>query len=220
VKRRPTVLTATAVAAVFLLASRPAPALADGITPNANNTSTANYRLTTAEDIPGPAEDATGPQVIARVVPPGTVVPPKMDDGTEASPLTILKTSTGFDQDRLIVALRDNLSNLTPGETPEQLFGLSFFGDGFQKGGQLDFSLSIDSSVSTPPALESLTPGVSITALQTVEVPDATETPVTNVTPGGAQVPEPMSVLLWSALLGGGLLQSRRRRAALARRAA
>ncbi|MGE3820992.1 MAG: hypothetical protein AB7I30_16390, partial [Isosphaeraceae bacterium] len=161
-KRRPTVLTATAVAAAFLLVMRPAPASADGITPNASTTGTANYRLTSDSDIAPPADDASGPQVIARVVPPGTVVPPKLDDGSEASPLSILKTSSGFDQDRLIVALKDNLTNLTDGESPEQLFGLSFFGDGFEKGGQLDFSLSIDSTVNTPPTLESLTPGVSI----------------------------------------------------------
>jgi hypothetical protein len=196
------------VAAAFLLAARPAPALGDSITPN-SAASTATYRLTADADIPVPADDATGPQVIARVVPPGTVVPPKMVDGTEASPLTILKSSTGFDPEKLIVALKDNLTNLTPGESPEQLFGLSFFGAGFKKGGQLDFSLSINDGVSTPPSLESLTPGVSIKALQTVKPPEQTPVPVTNAAPTGAQVPEPMSVLLWSVLTGAGVLRAR-----------
>lgn len=211
-KRRPTVLTATAVAAAFLFVARPATVRGDGITPNSSNTHTANYRLTASSAIPVPADDLSGPQVIARVVPPGTVVPPKMADGTEASPLTILKTSTGFDQERLIVALKDNLTNLAPGETAEQLFGLSFFGTGFQQGGQLDFSLNIDNAVSTPPVLESLTPGVTITAMQTVEPPKETPVAVTNAAPGTAQIPEPMSVLLWSALTGAGALRARRYR--------
>lgn len=221
-KRRPTVLTATAVAAAFLLAMRPAPASADGITPNASDSGMANYRLTTDTDIAAPADDAGGPQIIARVVPPGTVVPPKLADGSEASPLSILKSSSGFNQDRLIVALKDNLTNLSAGESPEQLFGLSFFGDGFKKGGQLDFSLSIGSSVKTPPTLESLTPGVSITALQTVTPPTDVPvlTPITNVAPGGSQVPEPMSVLLWTAMTGIGVLRARGFRRGKAQRVA
>lgn len=220
-KRRPTVLTATAVAAALVLAIRPAPALADGITPNEGGTGTATYRLTTDADIPAPADDASGPQVIAMVVPPGTVIPPKLADGSEASPLTILKSSNGFDQDRLIVALKDNLSNTAPGETPEQLFGLSFFGDGFKEGGQLDFSLTIDGAVSTPPTLESLTPGVSIAALQVVDPPSgggAVGVPGTG--PITSQVPEPLSVVLWSAMAVAGLWRARAHRRALALEAA
>ena len=205
-KRRPTVLAATAVAAALVLIPR--------LEARADSISTASYRLTTNADIAAADQNAGGPQVIAKIVPPGTVVPPKLADGTDGSPLTILKTSTGFDQNQLIVALKDNVTN-AGGSTPEQLFGLSFFGSGFSKAGQLDFSLNLGKSVTTPPTLESMTPGVSIAALQTA-VPITTTTPsapTKPVTPPStvtsAQVPEPMSVILWSAIAGAGLLRAR-----------
>lgn len=195
----------TGLAAASVLVVAPRGVRASGIVGG-----TATYRLTSDSDIPVPDPNATAPQVVARVVPPGTVVPTKQDDGSEASPLTILKTSTGFDQSQLIVALKDNLSNSTA--SPEQLFGLSFFGTGFHKDGQLDFSLSLDNSVTTPPQLQSLTPGVSIVSL-------STDTPTTNAaTPdpssgtrgrGDVAVPEPMSMVIWSAVVGFGVMRAR-----------
>lgn len=213
-KRCPiTLSTALASAVVLAAALAPAPVRASGIVGG-----TATYRLTTASDIPVPDPNATAPQVVARVVPPGTVVPPKQSDGTDGSPLTILKTSTGFDQNQLIVALKDNLAN--PGGSPEQLFGLSFFGNGFSKNGQLDFSLNLDKSVTTPPQLQSLTPGVSIVATTGTDsgTTTSTSTPVVATGGGGGEntVPEPMSVVLWSAAAGLGLVRARalRRRVA------
>jgi len=199
VKRRPiTLLAATLVVAALVVATGTAPARASGIV-------TADYRLTSTSDIPVPSPNATAPQVVAEVVPPGTVVPPTEADGTAGSPLTILNTSSGFDQSQLIVALKDGTDS--SGQT-QQLFGLSFFGNGFSKNGQLDFSLNLGSSVTTPPVLESLTPGVSIVALPTES--DQSTAPVSG-TRGhdGATVPEPMSVVLWSTVAGLGLFRAR-----------
>jgi hypothetical protein len=204
VKRRPiTSLAATAVAAALVLAASPAPARASGIVGG-----TANYQLTSTSDIPVPNASATAPQVVAEVVPPGTVVPPTQADGTAGSPLTILNTSSGFDQSQLIVALKNGTDST--GAT-QQLFGLSFFGNGFSKSGQLDFSLNLGNSVTTAPQLQSLTPGVSIVALQTGTGSNATSGSSTSsaVTPQ-ATVPEPMSVVLWSTVAGLGLLRARR----------
>ena len=160
-KRRPiTLLAATLVVAALVVATGTAPARASGIV-------TAEYQLTSTSDIPVPSANATAPQVVAEVVPPGTVVPPTEADGTAGSPLTILNTSSGFDQSQLIVALKNGTDS--SGQT-QQLFGLSFFGNGFSKNGQLDFSLNLGSSVTTPPVLQSLTPGVSIAALPTESV--------------------------------------------------
>jgi hypothetical protein len=110
-----------------------------------------------------------------------------------------------------VVALKDTTS--ATGQ-PEQQFGLVFYGQGLQPGGVLHFALSINSAlVNNPPQLQSLTPGISI-------VPDA---PATN-TPssgggttsgaggqggGGTEVPEPLSLVLWSAVVGGVLARNR-----------
>jgi hypothetical protein len=230
VNRRPLATTVAAAALALALTARTAPARADGITPNTPGTAT--YRLTTDAAIAAPDPNATAPQVVAKIVPPGTVIPPTQTDGTQGSPLTILSSSTGFDQSQLIVALKDQVTNA--GSPPDQLFGLSFFGTGFQKDGKLDFSLNIDKSLTTPPTLESLTPGVSIVALPqtapaTSTVTTAPTTPTTTAatttttttttslgTPGGTQVPEPAAVVLWSVVIGAGLLRAKslRRRAA------
>ena len=215
--RRPLATTVAAAALALALTARTAPARADGM---------ATYRLTTDAAIAAPGANASAPQVVAKIVPPGSVIPPTQTDGTQGSPLTILSSSTGFDQSQLIVALKDEVTNA--GSPPDQLFGLSFFGSGFQKDGKLDFSLNIDKSLTTPPTLQSLTPGVSIVALpQTVQpTSTVTTTPTTTAAattpttslgaPGGTQVPEPAAVVLWSVVVGAGLLRARglRRRAA------
>lgn len=174
--------------------------------------STASYRLTTSSDLAAPTASSSGPQVIALVVPPGAIVPPTNPDGTQSSPLTILSSSAGFDQNQLIVALKDN--GVT-GSGAQQYFGLSFVGSGLKSaanGGHLDFSLNVDSSLSTPPTLQSTTPGVTITPLNTTPTTTVSSTPPpTTTTPvvTQAQVPEPMSIALWSVLAGVGLMRVR-----------
>src|SRR5262245_49726050 len=188
---------------------------AASINPNAS-TASATYRLTSSTSVPVPDASIQGPQVVAMVLPTGSVIPPKLDDGTEGSPLTILPDSHGFDANHLVVALKDATSSTGQ---PEQLFGLVFFGQGLQPDGLLHFSLSIDKALaSNPPVLQSLTPGISI-------VPDTIPSSNGNGTetsgngtdvPASNNVPEPISLLLWSTVAGGVVARSRLRRRALA----
>src|SRR4051794_36616756 len=79
--------------------TQPNLARADAINPNASiSTATVDYRLTSSTTIPAPPVDPTSPpQVVAVIVPAGSVVPPTNSDGKEGSPLTILPDSHGFD---------------------------------------------------------------------------------------------------------------------------
>lgn len=181
------------------------PALADPINPNANP-ATATYRLTSTTTLPAPDAQIEGPQVVAMVLPAGSVVPPKLADGSEGSPLTVLPDSHGFDPDQLVVALKDGMNS--QGQA-EQYFGLIFFGQGLQPGGELHFALSIDKALaSNPPILNVLTPGVSIVGPLPTAVPPTDSPPESP--PGGSepmeppiQIPEPLSILLWSAVAAG-----------------
>jgi hypothetical protein len=192
--------------------TQPNLARAAAINPNASiSTATVDYRLTSSTTIPVPPASLTSPQVVAMIVPTGSVVPPTNSDGTEGSPLTILPDSHGFDPSQLVVALKDTTS--ATGQ-PEQQFGLVFYGQGLQPGGVLHFALSINSAlVNNPPQLQSLTPGISI-------VPDAPATPPPSSGGGttsgaggqgggGTEVPEPLSLVLWSAVVGGVLARNR-----------
>ncbi len=128
------------------------------------------------------------------------------------SPLTVLSGSSGFDQSQLVVALKNTTSSTG---TPEQLFGLVFFGQGLAAGGVLNFSLTTDSSLSTPPVLTSQTPGVTITLDAVSSSPTDTGSTGNSGDGGGGgspKVPEPLSLLVWSALACAGLLRVRAQR--------
>ncbi len=171
-----------------------------------NASTTVDYSLTTSSTIGVPGATISGPQVVALITPTGSVVPPTLSDGTQGSPLTVLPDSTGFDPSQLVVALRDATSS---SGQPEQQLGLVFYGQGFQASGVLNFALSINSALaSDPPVLQSLTPGVTITA----------DSPATTTTSGvggsssssaGIAIPEPLSVILWSAVLVGVVARNR-----------
>jgi hypothetical protein len=181
-----------AASAALVLAGRLTPVSA------ASTTGTATYTLTAPDGLPPADPSSSGPQVVAQITPLGSVVPPTLPNGDEGSPLTILPDSHGFDQANLVVGLKDNTS------PPQQLLGLAFDGSGLAAGGLLHFSLSIDKSLTTPPALESLTPGVTI-----VSDPTTPTNPPTGGGPTEVNTPEPLSVLLWSLLAGLGLVRAR-----------
>jgi hypothetical protein len=179
---------------------------AASINPNASPaTATATYRLTSITSIAVPDANIPGPQVVAAILPPGSVVPPKLADGSEGSPLTILPDSHGFDPNHLVVALKDGTSSTGQ---PQQMFGLIFYGQGLQPDGLLHFTLSIDKALANnPPQLQSLTSGISITLDQ-----PATTPPTDRGSGGGGgsttgptdnQIPEPLSVILWGSVLVG-----------------
>jgi hypothetical protein len=188
------------------LGTQPTCTRAATINPNASTT-TVDYRLTTSTTIPVPDANISGPQVVATILPPGTVVPPKLADGTQGSPLTVLPDSQGFDAGHLVVALKDGTSSTGQAQ---QMFGLVFFGQGLQPGGVLHFALSIDKSLaSTPPQLVSQTPGVTITADPAPVT--ATSGSGGNSSGGGteATIPEPFSLVVWSAVVTGVIARRR-----------
>ena len=205
-------LTIQAVFTVVLtMAVRPTSVQADGI----NSTGTATYSLKIPGGLPDPGSDVdhvnagvTLPQLEATVVPAGGIVPPTLADGTQGSPLTIEPDSFGFDKDHLVVALNNN-----PQVNPtDQKFGLVFFNGGLAPDNLLHFSLNINNALSTPPTLEITSPGslqgTTLTAL--AQTTDPVTTPPDSS--GSVNIPEPMSVLVWSALAGFGLLRARRLR--------
>lgn len=200
-------LTIQAVFTVVLtMAVRPTSVQADGI-----NSGTATYSLKIPGGLPDPGPDVKNvnegvslPQLEAKVIPAGGIVPPTLPDGSQGSPLTIESDSFGFDKDHLVVALNNN-----PEVNPtDQKFGLVFFNGGLAADNLLHFSLSINNALSTPPALEITSPGslqgVTLTALP--KTPDPGTPPPD---PGSVNIPEPMSVLVWSSLAGFGLLRAR-----------
>jgi len=173
------------------------------------STTTVDYSLTSSSTIGVPGANISGPQVVALITPTDSVVPPTLSDGTQGSPLTVLPNSTGLDPSQLVVALRDATSS---SGQPEQQLGLVFYGQGLQAGGVLNFALSINSALaSDPPVLQSLTPGVTITK----DSPTTAATSVVSSSAGSSSssssnaIPEPLSVILWSAVLVGLVARNR-----------
>jgi hypothetical protein len=165
--------------------------------------SAANESLTFAPTI-------APPQVVALVEPAGGVITPP--SSSTQGPLTILAGSQGFN----VSGVYDYLASkdLTTGSALQAL-GVSFYGQGLASlanGGILKFSLDV-ADQSAPPQLVSQTPGVSI-ALQPSDSSTGSSGNTTGTTSVGGNVgaldtPEPLSVLVWSALAGAGLLRLR-----------
>ena len=203
-RRCPTPLAVLAAGLALVLGSRPTVSLADTIT----------YKLSTTTGLPVPAADISQPQIVATVTAPGQITPPLLSDGTEGSPLTILSDSTGFDPSQLVVALKQGVSS--SGQN-QQDFGLVFFGSGLAANSMLHFALNVNSALANNPSLLQIT---SPTAGFTL-TPDTT----TTGTPGGGDtggstdhpvqnIPEPLSIIIWSTLTGTGLMRVRAMRRA------
>jgi hypothetical protein len=149
------------------------------------------------------------PQIIALIEPAGGVVTPP--SSSALGPLTILSGSQGFNSSGVydyLASTKDANGN------PLQAIGLSFYGQGLASlanGGILKFSLDV-ANQSAPPQLVSQTPGVSITLQPTADTSGSGDT--STGADGGTtittqNIPEPLSVLVWSVLAGAGLLRSR-----------
>lgn len=198
------------LAAALIVSAWAVPALADDI-------GTVDYTLTVSPGttIPNPGQKPSDnttlgqvvvnginsgqfPQVVASIDPTNSVVPTQ---NGSVGPLTVLPGSSGFDSNGLV----DSLS------TDHTKLGLIFFNSGISSGGVLNFALSVDKTVSsTPPVITSLTPGVSIALEKTA--PSTTPTTPVTTSPSPVNTPEPLSVLVWSALAGLGLIRVRRLR--------
>jgi hypothetical protein len=199
IRRCPAPLTAMVAALVFGLGLQP-------ICTHADQVGTADYTLTSAAGLPVPtgAIPTTGssnipaPQVEALVQPSGGVVTPATT--STQGPLTILAGSHGFDTS----GVWDFLANTTQNGQAFEGLGLSFYGQGLAAGGVLNFSLNV-ANASNPPQLVSGTKGVTIT----LDPPSSSSSGSSTSTVGvDGVVPEPLSLLLWSALAGAGLLRA------------
>jgi hypothetical protein len=137
------------------------------------------------------------PQVVAEVVPAGGVVTPP--SSATQGPLTILSASPGITS----TGVYDFLATTTTASGQSiQGLGLSFYGNGLQAGDVLKFALNV-ANQSSPPQLTSLTQGVTITLDSSSSGGSGSSSPVAD------SVPEPLSLLLWAALAGAGLVRAR-----------
>ncbi len=185
---------------------------AAGLAGRAGAASIANYQLTNTGT-------GTATQVLAEIAPAGAVDAPS---SSAQSPLTVLTGSSGFNASGLTVAI--GTGTLANGD-PLQVLNLQFDSKGFAPGGVLDFSLNLGSNFAGPTPtliLEDPTTGLAPAGLSLSSyTPPATgstgggsgSTPPTSggggSTPGGNQVPEPVSLALWSVAAGLGLLRAR-----------
>jgi hypothetical protein len=166
----------------------------DQIVPNGTPGSTmyAYYQLTNPRSTP------VNDLIVTSIVPPNSVMP----INASTSPLSIVNGSFGFDQSNLQVFL-------SPADATTQGLALQFANGGLAAGGVLDFKVSLGSNYNstTPPTLTLQPPDVDLSPTS----PNLMSyTPAfANAAPGATTTPEPMSLALWSALAGAGLLRAR-----------
>lgn len=153
----------------------------------------ASFRLTDTDQ----AGASPVMSVLASIVPPGSVAPPD----AKTSPLTILAGSTGFNPDDLKVSLGDGT---TPSGDPFQALALDFGPNGFAPGGRLYFSLNLASG--SDGAVTLILPSSVTNLAVSSYVPPPGVGPVDD---GQHNVPEPMSILLWSSLAAIGAIRAR-----------
>jgi hypothetical protein len=176
-----------------------------GTTVSAINTSLSQVTLSQSATSGGAAESLVfsptiaPPQVVALVEPAGGVVTPP--SSATQGPLTILSASSGITS----TGVYDYLASTTSNGQPLQALGLSFYGNGLEAGGLLKFSLNV-ANQSSPPQLVSQTPGVTITLNPPTPSSGSSSSGSSSV--GTDAVPEPLSLLLWSALAGVGLIRA------------
>jgi hypothetical protein len=169
----------------------------------------ATYQLTNNN----PPGTAPVTQVVANVIPPGAIVPVN----PQTSPLTILPGSSGFNESDLKVLLG---SGKTPSGGQLQALALDFGAGGLAPGGVLNFNLSLDPTLNAAPTLQ-LPPTATGLSITEVSLPPSggnsgggnggsSGQPYGNGGGGVGNVPEPMTLLIWSTgALGLGLLRAR-----------
>ncbi len=183
---------------VATLALRPSSASA------AASTNYGYYELVNTRDTP------LSGLVVTKVIPPNSITPPD----ASTSPLSILDGSFGFDAKNLQVFL-------SPTDPTSQGMAINFANGGLAAGGTLNFKVSLDSSVdpANPPQLQLQAPDTdlklvslpapSLAAIPVITPPTMPATPVAPPTPTIENTPEPVSITLWSALAGAGILRAR-----------
>src|SRR5271157_4329486 len=184
------------------------------------STTTFDYSLTTATTIPADptavaasgATTPSGPQVVwYTITPTSSGVAPTLID-VSPGPLVIQSSSTGFDLSTLKV-VDGVVTTASSSGQPEALLGLVFVNQAFQPGNVLNIALTFNGAVSNPPELQ-LTPGGTIFQ---ADPPTTTSAGTSgnagsssgSSTSGIINNPEPLSVILWSAVLVGVVARNR-----------
>ena len=179
-----------------------------GVTCSARAAGLITYQLVNTANV------GTAPvtEVVASIIPPDSVAPTSPD----VSPLAVLPGSTGFDANNLKVLLGDGTS---PTGDPLQALALEFGAQGFAPGGVLNFSLTLDNKFQGNPPQLILPPGTSGLKLSRYSPPPTnpsggpsggtTSSGGSGNTTGTTQVPEPLSIVLWSAVVGFGLIRAK-----------
>jgi hypothetical protein len=205
IRRCPAPLTALVTALALGLGLQPTLTRADQV-------GTVDYSLTFPDGLAAPSgpsptsgsSSIAAPQVVLLVDPAGGVVAPS--SSSTQGPLTVLAGSSGFDTS----GVYDYLATSTDSNgQPLQALGLSFYGSGIAAGGVLNFSLEV-TNVNSPPTLEwvnngsqTMSPFTPNPVYGTTAATSGSSTSDVNITP------EPLSLLLWSALAGAGLVRTR-----------
>lgn len=230
------VLTA---ALAFGLGWMPLPSRADGLTAGSNTSNTPtvllDYTLTTTQAI-APASGTpstsgssnTTPQVLALDTPISIVPPPST---SSTGPLEIRGPAAGYyyqNPNELLVGV----GNTTLNGSPVQALGLTFYGKGLAAGDSLTFSMPFAASIvnGNPPQVPQFTvvnpstlQPISTIQIKYIGKDSSSGTTITTgtgtatgggsgvtITPQGGTVPEPLSLLVWSALAGIGVWRTRR----------
>ncbi len=176
---------------------------------------------------PAAGSTAPTPQFVAEVSPVSIVQPPS----TSVPVLQIYTDSTGFyfkNPSDLSPEIGNNPNNGSP--ITSQALGLSFYGQGLTAGSSLTFSLPFAQSVvggpppTTIPQFTVYNPAVSLTQpISDIQIKYDGVVPASGSSTSGsstsgsgtvtiqAQTPEPLSLLVWSALAGVGLWRARSR---------
>ncbi len=163
-----------------------------------------------------PAGTAPLTDVLAEIQPPGAVDAPT---GSKTSPMTVLAGSSGFDAKDLTF----NLGNNQAGQNValDIIFSKTSTdpGPGFAPGGVLNFSLNTVGSTAPTLTLVNPTtdlPPVGLTLSSFTPPTTGTGTGTTGTTTSGNgstapsnNVPEPISLAVWSVAAGLGLLRAR-----------
>jgi hypothetical protein len=212
VMRSPTILAA--LATVLVLTAQATPAGAQSSDSSNTPFYSQGYTLTVpAGGIPAVDVNATPtppPQFIFDLNPTGAIVAPPNSSPPPVSlnPLSTLSDSSGFSPS-YVDALKDDGSQ----------FAISF-ASAVAAGDVLHTTLDINSSLqSNPPTFVSEAPAAGSNLPIISLVPDAaapTSSQTSTTTSQATDTPEPLSVLLWSALTGVGLWYARRRRPVVA----
>jgi hypothetical protein len=224
-------LIVLAAVLAVVLGSRPMTARADSLTSNSTTANTPTealeYILTTTQAIapmsgspPAAGSAAPTPQFVGVVSPPSIVQPPSTNDPV----LQIYSDSSGFytvNPKDLSPEIGNNPDNGSP--LTSQALGLSFYGNGLPANSSIKFSLPFAQSVvggpppTTVPTFTVYDPTKSLTqAISSIQIKYVGVVP-TNSDGGGtspavpAEAPEPLSLLMWSALAGIGFWRARSR---------